>query len=284
MKKEIVASLAIAGALTGLGTIQAHADDIYRLYNRNTGEHFYTASLAERNHNLEKGWSYEGMAWTSLEKGQAIYRLYNPNVVGGDHYYTQSQYEGEALVAKGWKWDNEAKAVFYSGGKIKVSVAYNPNAQSGSHNYTTSDFEQQSLLSQGWKFGSIAWQAEAIGKPIETGLKFADIAKGDYNSLIGIWKNALGQTYEFRKNNRVLANGKDVTAQMRLGKTTPGTFSWSFSPYAGGYVLYAIQAGVNLSDGYGMDKSDKLRDRLVGTQLSPGYSLSRPLEVFYRMK
>lgn len=52
----IGASLLIGGG--------AHADtNVYRLYNHNTGEHFYTTSGTEKNANVSAGWTYEGVGW-----------------------------------------------------------------------------------------------------------------------------------------------------------------------------------------------------------------------------
>jgi uncharacterized repeat protein (TIGR02543 family) len=133
---------------------------VYRLYNPNTGEHFYTTSSAEKNFDVKAGWNYEGVGWTAPTTGTPIYRVFNPNAKGGDHYYTKSKAEATSLVAAGWKWDNGGKPVFYSGGSRKVYVAYNPHAQSGAHNYTANITEQNNLLSLGWKYGAVAWNAE----------------------------------------------------------------------------------------------------------------------------
>ncbi|HCU75193.1 adhesive domain-containing protein [Lactococcus taiwanensis] len=132
---------------------------VYRLYNPNTGEHFYPTSKYERDATIKAGWRNEGTLENAPKEGKAVYRIYNPNVKGGDHYYTMSKYEAEVRVSEGWKWDNNAKPVFYSGGNKAVYVAYNPNAKSGAHNYTMSAFEEQSLLNSGWKYGKTAWYA-----------------------------------------------------------------------------------------------------------------------------
>lgn len=166
MKKQFLLAGLVLGASVAFGAT-AHANtDIYRLYNPNTGEHFYTAAAAEKNALASGGWNYEGTGWVAPNSGKAVYRVYNPNAVGGDHYYTESKGEAEVLVKLGWHWDNNAKPVFYAGGKTKVYVAYNPNAKSGSHNYTTAAAEQNSLLKVGWKFGATAWMAEGPGKAI----------------------------------------------------------------------------------------------------------------------
>ncbi|MFC4651725.1 hypothetical protein ACFO26_02250 [Lactococcus nasutitermitis] len=161
------AALLIAGGIATTSHASAATSvPVYRLYNVNTGEHFYTESLAEKNADVKAGWSYEGTGWQAPTKGAAIYRVYNPNANGGDHYYTKSKGEAAALVKLGWKWDNGGKAVFYSGGKVPTYVAYNPNAQSGAHNYTVNKAEQNNLLSLGWKYGAVAWYAEAAGKTV----------------------------------------------------------------------------------------------------------------------
>ena len=141
-------------------SVATPTENIYRLYNKNTGEHFYTASAMERNSLKAAGWSYEGIGWESAMSGAPVYRVYNPNAKGGDHYYTMSKFEAQSLVNKGWKWDNGGKPVFYSKGTKNLYVAYNPHASSGAHNYTTSSFEQSSLIKSGWKYSAVAWKVE----------------------------------------------------------------------------------------------------------------------------
>ena len=142
------------------------ADDsqaVYRLYNPNTGEHFYTVNEAEYENLQNVGWKDEGVGWYGADYGEPVYRLYNPNAEGGDHYYTLSRGEAEALVSLGWIADNNWEPAFFSFGETNLYVAYNPNAQSGAHNYTTNLSEQNNLLSIGWKYGEIAWKVVSIG-------------------------------------------------------------------------------------------------------------------------
>lgn len=130
--------------------------EVYRLYNPNSGEHFYTQNFYEKNNLQNVGWRYEGIGWMTASSGQPVYRVYNPNA--GDHYYTLSKWEAQQLVNKGWRWDNNGAPAFYSNGSKNLYVAYNPNAVSGSHNYTTSSYEQNHLLKIGWIYGAIAWK------------------------------------------------------------------------------------------------------------------------------
>ena len=82
------------------------AMNMCRLYNPNTGEHFYTAATAERDTMSSVGWRYEGVGWRAPEKSDTpVYRLYNSDVIGGDHHYTTSASERDMLVRAGWKYE-----------------------------------------------------------------------------------------------------------------------------------------------------------------------------------
>lgn len=72
---------------------------MHRLYNPNSGEHFYTQNVAEKNNLVKHGWKYEGIGWNGPTSGNPVYRLYNPNA--GDHHYTLNSYEKDNLVKKG---------------------------------------------------------------------------------------------------------------------------------------------------------------------------------------
>ncbi len=133
--------------------------NIYRLYNRNTGEHFYTRNYTEAVNVRNAGWDYEGVGWIAPEKSsKPIYRMYNPNV--GDHHYTASDAERNMLVNAGWR--NEGIA-FYSDSSQTRSIyrEYNPNASVGSHNYTLSAAEHNKLISAGWRNEGTAFHAAA---------------------------------------------------------------------------------------------------------------------------
>ena len=133
---------------------EAHAADMYRLYNPNSGEHFYTATTGEKNHLVKVGWRYEGIGWIAPSSGHAVYRLYNPNA--GDHHYTMNANEKNHLVKVGWRYEGIG---WYSDTKMTVPLyrAYNPNAKAGSHNYTVNYAEQKNLLRVGWRDEGIAW-------------------------------------------------------------------------------------------------------------------------------
>ncbi len=142
--------------LLSAGTVKADQTvRMYRLYNPNSGEHFYTSSEGERNHLVSVGWNYEGGAWTAPTTGAPVYRLYNPNA--GDHHYTTSKMERDHLVSVGWKYENIG---WYSGGKAPVYRLYNPNAQqAGAHHYTLNKVEYNDLITKGWSGENVGWYA-----------------------------------------------------------------------------------------------------------------------------
>ena len=139
---------------------------MYRLYNPNSGEHFYTASAAERNTLKTLGWTYEGIGWVAPSSGTPVYRLYNK--YAGDHHYTTSTEERDQLVRIGWTsegvgWHSDANK------RVPLYRQYNPYAVTGAHNYTTSLYENNHLVSLGWQAEGIGWYGVAGGRPDDSG-------------------------------------------------------------------------------------------------------------------
>ena len=136
----------------------AQTTPMYRLYNPNSGEHFYTGSVEEKDNLVSVGWNYEGIAWNApIKGGDPVYRLYNPN--SGDHHYTMSALEREMLVGFGWKYEgvcwNSVSPLDPSA--VPLFRLYNPNADCGSHHYTTSAEERNNLVAVGWILEGIGW-------------------------------------------------------------------------------------------------------------------------------
>ncbi len=129
---------------------------MYRLYNSNSGEHFYTGNMTEVNYLQSIGWKYEGIGWTAPSSSQIpVYRLYNPNA--GDHHYTTSAKEKDYLSTVGWKYEGIG---WYSDDEETTALyrLYNPNAKkAGAHHYTTDTRERDQLAKQGWKREGIGW-------------------------------------------------------------------------------------------------------------------------------
>ncbi|MCR4951792.1 MAG: Ig-like domain-containing protein [Solobacterium sp.] len=129
---------------------------MYRLYNPNSWEHFYTGNAKEKDALVKMGWKYEGVGWYAPKTSKTpVYRLYNPNN-GGDHHYTMNKKEYDALCNAGWtgegvRWySDDAKGV-------PVYREYNPGAAIRNHNYTANKKEHNALISYGWKDEGIGW-------------------------------------------------------------------------------------------------------------------------------
>ena len=148
---------AVLFEVTFNGTQKAETVEMFRLYNPNSGEHFYTASSYEAGSLVKVGWRYEGTGWTAPKTSKTpVYRLYNPNA--GDHHYTTSAAERDMLVKAGW---NDEGIGWYSDDAQTVPVyrEYNPNAKAGAHNFTTNKAEDEMLANAGWNQEGIAWYA-----------------------------------------------------------------------------------------------------------------------------
>ena len=143
----------------GSNTEEETSDTVkmYRLYNPNSGEHFYTSSKEEKNVLIKAGWTYEGVGWIApTESDTPVYRLYNQNA--GEHHYTTSKEEMEALVEAGWTYEGIG---WYSDDDETVAVYrdYNPNQYANNHNYTVDANEHSYLDSIGWTDEGIGWYA-----------------------------------------------------------------------------------------------------------------------------
>lgn len=168
MKKKKLLSVLVAVALScslfasvpvdsqAAGTT---GDSMYRLYNPNSGEHFYTKNSGEKDILASSGWTYEGIAWTApTSSNTPVYRLYNPN--SGEHHYTTGKVEKDYLVSIGW---NDEGIGWYSDDNQGVPLyrLYNPNAtgqyEAGAHHYTKDVTERNSLVAGGWNDEGIGW-------------------------------------------------------------------------------------------------------------------------------
>ena len=145
----------------GIGDPEPVATQVmHRVYNPNSGEHFYTAHYDEVEDIVSKGWRYEGEAWTApVTSATPVYRLYS----GTDHHYTTSVVERDHLISVGW---SDEGIGWYSDDAQGIGLhrLFNPNVDpsaernnSGSHHYTTSEVERDDLVSRGWRYEDFGW-------------------------------------------------------------------------------------------------------------------------------
>ena len=128
---------------------------MYRMYNPNSGEHFFTSDVNERNSLYLVGWNAEGVGWYAPTSSSVpVYRLYNKN--GGEHHYTTNEAEKKMLVKLGW---SDEGIGWYSDDNHGTPLyrVYNPNAFANNHHYTTNAAEKTMLVNRGWRDEGIGW-------------------------------------------------------------------------------------------------------------------------------
>lgn len=148
---------------------------IYRLFNPNSQEHFYTTSLEEWEGLTRIGWIGEQEGWVAPTSGTPVYRLYNPN--SGMHHFTKSQNEKNTLSSLGWRYE---KIAWYSDPfeEDPIYRQYNPN--NGIHHYTSSWNERSSLLNAGWQDEGTCWYGVREFDPTGSYMSFATTSDRQY--------------------------------------------------------------------------------------------------------
>ena len=137
---------------------EASPVDMHRIYNPNSGEHFYTKDEKEKDALVNvHHWVYEGVGWVAPDiSAVPVYRLYNKT--GGEHHYTVDKAERDALINK-YGWKDEGIGWYSDEGKtVPVFREYNPNAFANNHNYTPDLNEHNALINiYNWKDEGTAW-------------------------------------------------------------------------------------------------------------------------------
>ncbi|WP_052401212.1 InlB B-repeat-containing protein [Bifidobacterium callitrichos] len=126
--------------------------ELYRVYNPNNGDHYFTTSVKEQSALVKLGWKAEGAPYKVVSTdravhqfGEKVFSVYNPNT--GEHLLT---FEGEAdsLAKVGWVKEN-AKFYTVQNGSSAVVRVYNPNTNGPAHLYTNAS-EAKGLAAKGW--------------------------------------------------------------------------------------------------------------------------------------
>lgn len=130
---------------------------VYRFYIPQTGSHFWTTDLNERDSMIRAGYDYEGVAWysSSNTSDKPVYRLYAPTL--NQHLYTTDLNEKAILLASGG-WIDEGVSEYVSPTPT-ASPVYRLYAPSlATHLYTQDPAERSRLIaSGGWNDEGVAW-------------------------------------------------------------------------------------------------------------------------------
>lgn len=109
--------------------------------------------------------------------------------------------------------------------------------------------------------------------------KFLDtnsITKGDFSSLVGIWKNSEGQRLDIKSDGTVNENMKvEIDTVGQSDTSIPTVSVQPKEPAPGGFLLFLFEKNIENPKG---DNSDISKDRIVGSQNSIG---PFPSEAYY---
>ncbi|XYD12053.1 family 16 glycosylhydrolase (plasmid) [Methylobacterium sp. NMS12] len=137
-------------------------EPVFHFYDAASGQHFYTASAAERAHleSTQSGYAYQGVGWAAPASSSAtddVFRFTNPTT--GDHFYTTSTAERDGLLSdgSGYHYDGvafDAYASSTAAGSNALNIERFVNTESGRHYYASSADEisyiEQGHAGSGW--------------------------------------------------------------------------------------------------------------------------------------
>lgn len=136
---------------------EADSGGVYRVYNPNNGEHYYTLERKMAQHLVDIGWTYEGIVFYTTRNGatgKPVTVLYSKS--NEDHIYTMDQHEIKTAEKNQWK--NQGTA-FLSYGNVPVYCLYNPYSKTGQHFYTADPKEVMNCILAKWDFEGVRFFA-----------------------------------------------------------------------------------------------------------------------------
>ena len=150
--------------------------EVYRMYNPNNGEHFYSKNLEEVFYLVSVGWNFEqesdfGSVDALDYDAIPVYRLFNPNE-GGMHFYTGNAQEAAYLSTVGWNYEGISHYVYDPDCKKGVMQyrQFNPYSLNGQHNWTANLSEKEWLESLGWIDEGVVWNVIDLNDYVQTGI------------------------------------------------------------------------------------------------------------------
>ena len=131
---------------------------------------------------------------------------------------------------------------------------------------TSSTTSQDSITTTEEKLSTQEEQTNAKSQKIDE----QAIQNGDFSTLVGTWRNGLGQEFTFDKNG--LVNSGNIE-KVRIG--SHGTIEFSIRDGISGYGMSIYPAGLIMD---GLD-TDLTKNRLIAGQAAP----TRSEQVFYKV-
>ena len=160
-------ALTLAAALVEPADSDNSAFQVYRFYNTETGSHFFTTSIAERNSVVETldVLSFEGNAFDSNvteANGTAVFRFYNKD--NGVHFYTAAAEEAASLrLNAGFKDEGISYYAANDDSNGGTALYRFYNTQNDSHFYTVSEAERDNIINTigHYKYEDVAFYVDA---------------------------------------------------------------------------------------------------------------------------
>ena len=147
-------------------------DGVYRFFNTDTGTHFYSANITERdsiitnlpNFNLE-GPSFKA-ADTANGPTASVFRFFNTDT--GTHFFTQSTVERDSIIENLPSFNLEGEAYLGYTEQVAGSTPLYRffNTDTGTHFYTAAEAEKDSIISNLPNFnfeGTAYWVDPVMG-------------------------------------------------------------------------------------------------------------------------
>lgn len=135
---------------------------VFRLFSAAGQNHRWVATVAERNSLVNQGYSYEGVAFTSVSSvrqevvppaGQElVYRF--GGMPGNSHFWTRDVYERDQMILAGYRYEGVAWRASQSSTSTAVYRLYAPDLKA--HLFTADAYEKSVLT------GSGKWQDEGL--------------------------------------------------------------------------------------------------------------------------
>ena len=150
----------------------------FRFFNRRTGEHFYTASIAERNGIIAEmpDMVYEGVPFMASGSGATATVARFIRLDNGQHFYTASAAERDYILRN--MSDNfrmEAQDAFYVSeaptAEFSQAVYRFLDTATGNHFFTASEYERDGVMATlaSYRYEGVAFYAKPVPTPLPPG-------------------------------------------------------------------------------------------------------------------
>ena len=165
----LLAAIAVAASVASRPAVAL--DSVYRFYNTQTGAHFYTISVPERDFVIANipALAFEGTAFFAHPQPatdqQPVFRFFNTRTVV--HFYTISVPERDAVLTyPGFNYEGTAYYASTAAGSGRTPLYRFYNQRTGTHFYTISDAERDLVLTYPqFVYEGIAYYVYASGDP-----------------------------------------------------------------------------------------------------------------------